>query len=47
MPRKMPTELAKEPAAPAAKLSPAGWHGHLTTGTPIGIAHTTLPYGLS
>lgn len=37
MPRKMPKELAKEPDAPTAKLSSADWHGHLTTGTPIGI----------
>lgn len=47
VPRKMPKELAKEPDAPTAKLSPADCHGPLTTGTPTGIAHTTPPYGLS
>lgn len=40
-------ELAKVPAAPTAKLSPADWHRHLTTGTATGITHTTPPYGLS
>ena len=43
----MPKELAKEPDAPAAKLSPADCHGPLTTDTPTGIAHPTVPYGLS
>ena len=47
MPRKMPKELAKEPDAPTAELSPADCHGPLTTDTPTGIAHTTPPYGLS
>ena len=47
MPRKTPKELAKEPDAPTAELSPADCHGPLTTGTPTGIAHTTPPYGLS
>lgn len=45
MPRKLPKELAKDPDAPAAKLSPIDWQGYLTTGTPTGISHTTLPYG--
>lgn len=47
MPRKMPKEPAKEPDAPAAKLSPADWPGHLTTGIPTAVAHTTLQYCLS
>lgn len=46
MPRKMPKELAKEPDAPPAKLSLADWHWPLTTGTPTGITHTALQYGL-
>lgn len=47
MPRKMPKDPAKEPDAPAAKLSPADWPGRLSTGTPTGIAHATRSYCLS
>lgn len=43
----MLNEHAKEPDAPAAKLSPADWHPPLTTGTLKDSAHTVPTYGFS